>query len=271
MDNTSDTINNMMAKFHNDLVDINFYVVEQNNGIFKVRSFTANEIRILSAVIRELDEAGSEVVTIPIDKLIKITEMHFGNRKELLGVLRGAKKALLSLSLEADDGTDATGVHIFRMVKVSEYAITCVVEKPCLYMFNHLFEQGNYSKISLGMVNRLNHYQSLLAYQLVRFRYEDKHTLYVNVEKLRRQMNVPKSYDFNGFYQNILKPSIKGLRKYFIGLTMKKIKTGRRVTELAFRYECVNEVGFDEVKRAEFVPFNEVNEEDIVSEKDVPF
>ncbi|CAM3372837.1 replication initiation protein [Vagococcus fessus] len=86
--------------------------------------------------------------------------------------------------------------------------------------------------------------RSLYAKQLFRLLNKQKESknLTIEINEFRRVLNIPEKYQMSNIDQRVLTPSILELKKYFIGLTVKKIymKQANKIELLEFTFDKLN-------------------------------
>ena len=103
---------------------------------------------------------------------------------------------------------------------------------------------ASFKKEDVLAFNYFINIRSLYAKQLFRLLNKQKESkkLTIEINEFRRVLNIPEKYQMSNIDQRVLTPSILELKKYFIGLTVKKIymKQANKIELLEFTFDKLN-------------------------------
>jgi len=223
-------------------------IIKKSNNLIESRyKFDIWETRFFLSVLAQIRRGDEDFHPYRIwyKDVIKTFGLKSGDSYSLL---RTAAKSLMGksffVSYEKEGATREQQYHILRKIdyakgeqnKESQEYIDVTVEQDMRPFLLEL--QKNFTAYDLRNIVKLNVYP-VRVYELLK-QYESIGHRKIKVEEMKKMFEVTEKYKaFGDFYRWVVKPAIKEINKH-TDLTItdvEKIKEGRRVTALRFRFK----------------------------------
>lgn len=226
-------------------------IVKYQNRLNKIalRKLTDKELNVFFSVICNLKEEGSKEITFNFTELKKITE-YKNNDKRFEDNLRSLSHKLSALTQEIidDDGV----IKIFNLFSLfsidpKDRTLKVKINNEFKKILNELI--GNYTKFQLAEIVSFKSSYSKNMYRLLKG-FSSTGILILEYLEFRRLLCIPDSYRTGNIDQQVFKPIMEELNEIFPNLKIKKIKKGRKIDKLEFKWDRSKE---KKIKEAEEV------------------
>lgn len=224
---------------------INFFLIKHNgalmikyhNNLNKIalKDFNQRELGIFFAVCSIMKEQGIKELNISFSDLEKLIGIPFKDKNELVINIRSTNKKLLNLKTETSNNGVYIDFVLFRtfITDTNNNMLTIKVNEDFAYILNDLTQ--NFTLFDLKEFNLLSSIYAKHLYRLLKqFRYTGYYKVEIN--EFRRLFDIPSSYQMNDIDKRVLKPAIKEVSAFFNSLMMNKIKEGRKIKYLEFKF-----------------------------------
>ena len=182
-----------------------------------------------------MKEQGIKELNISFSDLEKLIGIPFKDKNELVINIRSTNKKLLNLKTETSNNGVYIDFVLFRtfITDTNNNMLTIKVNEDFAYILNDLTQ--NFTLFDLKEFNLLSSIYAKHLYRLLKqFRYTGYYKVEIN--EFRRLFDIPSSYQMNDIDKRVLKPAIKEVSAFFNSLMMNKIKEGRKIKYLEFKF-----------------------------------
>lgn len=212
------------------------YELKHHKDFHKIQfqDFNVKDRSLIFALCYKLMEQNEDIIKLSVKEISKISNykpVKAGDNiyKSLAEAYNRIKNA--SICIKKD-----TGIKHFVLFTTFETfedqgIVEIEVNKNYRYLLNKV--TAPFTIQNLLEYTKLNSGYSQLTYSILR-EWDKSKKIKMEVEEFREKIGVPKSYDTSNFNRQVLKPIMDELPKYFSGLKLNKIKTGRKVSHLEF-------------------------------------
>lgn len=248
---------NEIVKYHNDF---------SNNIILK--NFTANELNFLMAICSKMKNQETNEVIFDFSTLKELIKWDNNNNKLFIESLRNTNKKLLSLNFEMpNEEAEYGGFTQFVLfptfdVLPKSKQLKVAVNSKFSYLLNGL--SSNFTRFELENFTILqSKYSKILYKELMKF----KSTGYAifKIEEFKKKLDIPISYRMTDINKKVFTPAKKEFTKVFQKFDFDKIKKGREITHIEFRFSLKKEKNKEEgiekeIINAEITELNPIDE-----------
>lgn len=239
---------NEIVKYHNDLNTV------------VMRKWTAEEMNFFFAIIAKARGKGTSLIEFDKYELAELAKYSLEHNKRFkatmerlvdkIGQLRYIEKASNSIKYMA----------LFQRFEVhwetdlSDMTAYVRVSEDFEYILNKL--SANFTQYELEEFTKIRSTYAKTAYRLLKqWRTVGKKEF--SIDEFKTLMDMPKSYKSSEIDRAVIKPILKELNQYFIGLKVKKIKSNKRGNpvlgyEFTWEPETTGEWEEDKYKKNDF-------------------
>lgn len=216
---------NEITKFQNKLNTVNF------TGFGKVDS------NLFFAICTKTKNQGTKPVRMTFKEIRDLSGFKDHSNEALIDSIEQTYKKMLNLNLRIGDDVDFTVFslfHRFDVIGTEQY-----VEVRCTDELEEVLNDwtGEWTAFRLDEYVNLKSTYSKHMYRLLKqWRTIGGHAW--KIDEWRELLEVPETYTMDNINQRVLKPILKELPDYFVGLNVEKIKTGRSITALKFNFQA---------------------------------
>ena len=224
--------NKNMVKYHNDMNSLS------------LRKFTSREISLFYTICTFMRDRKDAKYELSFNDLKTVSGLNFQSKEEFHKYIELLADKLLSIILTLEDKNSVEKFVLFTTFKIEkdEEYISIAVNKDYLYFFNNLTK--HFTLFDLQVLNSLSSSYAKHLYRLLK-QYSSTGEYRVKIEKFRILLDIPKSYAMCDINKRVLDASIKELSSFFSNLTVEKIKKGRSIDELVFKFTPLSKQEID--------------------------
>lgn len=218
---------NEITKYHNRMNTVNF------TGFGKVDS------NLFFALCTKMKNKGTDKASFSFSEIKKLAGYKGTSVDAFVRDLETSYDKLLDLKIRVGDDKEFIKFNLFNYFEVSterQY-----VEIACNEHFEEILNDwtGEWTAFKLEEYINLKSTYSKHMYRLLKqWRTIGGHTWKIN--EFRELLEVPDTYNMDMINKRVIKPILKELPEYFMGLEIEKIKTGRRITAIKFSFQQEN-------------------------------
>lgn len=218
-----------IVKYNNDMNNVSFI------------GFKEKELDLFFSICFKMKEQGIQSVTLSFEELKSLSNYVNRNLSRFYKDLEEVYNKLLELKFRYEDDKKIERFVLFTryLIDKEDKTVTIQINERFKYILNNLV--ANYTKLDLLDFVSLNSIYSKNMFKLLK-QWDSICEKIYNIEVLRVNLGVPESYDTSNFNRKVLKPISTELPKYFDGLKIEKLKTGKKVTDLKFSWKRKKEV-----------------------------
>lgn len=201
---------NELLKYHNDLADL------------KLTNFQIGDLNILEYICFCVMGKEDQLVEIDLKELRKKTKFKHISNTEFIEYIDNLSDKLMEIKWNFDNKERKIKTRIFpRFEFDKEFKSMYVkVEKDFIYLFNKLSK--NFTTEDLNEYLSLKTAYSKKIYRKLR-KFLSTGIWIIGVEDIRKELDIPSSYNNTMIENRIIKPTIEELKQYFKGLKYEKI------------------------------------------------
>ena len=233
-----------VVKYHNDL-----------NTVI-MRKWTAEEMNFFFAIIAKSRNQGTSKLFFDTDEIKELVKFSQKDDKRWRETMRNCAKKVAQLTYFEDDGKRFEVMTLFSRFAVDyeKKVVEVEVSKNFDYVLNRLEVQ--FTQYELEEFTKIRSTYAKTAYRLLKqWRTVGKKEFPIDEFKLL--MDMPQSYKSSEIDRAVIKPILKELSQYFIGLKVKKIKSNKRGNpvlgyEFTWKPEATGEWEDDKYKKNDF-------------------
>ncbi|WP_304178511.1 replication initiation protein [Leptotrichia trevisanii] len=214
---------NEIVKYHNNF---NSVALKNFNGI---------EIDLLMAICSKLKNEDTNEVELKFSDLRRMINSR--NRGELRFIqnLEQMYKKLISLSIRIETEDKIINFILFTKYEIlkKQKTILIKINEEFKFLLNKFI--NNFTRFELNeFISLKSSYSKEIYRRLKQF----KHTgiWKVQIDNFRELLNIPEKYRISEIDKKVLKISIEELNKYFDNFEIIKIKKGRKIEYLEFKF-----------------------------------
>ena len=204
-----------VVKYHNDL-----------NTVI-MRKWTAEEMNFFFAIIAKVRNQGTSKLSFDTNEIKELVDFSQKDDKRWQENMRNCAKKVTQLTYFEDDGKRFEVMTLFSrfVVDYEKKIVEVEVSKNFDYVLNRLEVQ--FTQYELEEFTNIRSTYAKTAYRLLKqWRTIGKKEF--SVDEFKALMDTPKSYKSSHIDRLVLKPILKELSQYFMGLKVKKIKSNKR-------------------------------------------
>ena len=213
-----------MIKYHNDM------------NLVAFKNFNQRELNIFFSICALMKEKGDNTITFSYNELKKLINAKLPTNQVFEDLLVSTYNKLLELQLGYHDENKIVRFVLFTgyTVDKEKKEISIRVNHDYAYVLNDL--SSNFTIFELQEFNTLASSYSKNMFRLLKqFKSTGHYT--VSVDEFRRLLDIPEYYTMKRITDKILSVILKELSSYFVDLKVTKIKEGRTIKTLDFRFK----------------------------------
>ena len=217
----------IMIKYHNDM------------NLVAFKNFNQRELNIFFSICALMKEKGDNTITFSYNELKKLINAKLPTNQVFEDLLVSTYNKLLELQLGYHDENKIVCFVLFTgyTVDKEKKEISIRVNHDYAYVLNDL--SSNFTIFELQEFNTLASSYSKNMFRLLKqFKSTGHYT--VSVDEFRRLLDIPEYYTMKRITDKILSVILKELSSYFVDLKVTKIKEGRTIKTLDFRFKPQN-------------------------------
>lgn len=214
----------IMIKYHNDM------------NLVAFKNFNQRELNIFFSICALMKEKGDNTITFSYNELKKLINAKLPTNQVFEDLLVSTYNKLLELQLGYHDENKIVRFVLFTgyTVDKEKKEISIRVNHDYAYVLNDL--SSNFTIFELQEFNTLASSYSKNMFRLLKqFKSTGHYT--VSVDEFRRLLDIPEYYTMKRITDKILSVILKELSSYFVDLKVTKIKEGRTIKTLDFRFK----------------------------------
>lgn len=213
-----------MIKYHNDM------------NLVAFKNFNQRELNIFFSICALMKEKGDNTITFSYNELKRLINAKLPTNQVFEDLLVSTYNKLLELQLGYHDENKIVRFVLFTgyTVDKEKKEISIRVNHDYAYVLNDL--SSNFTIFELQEFNTLASSYSKNMFRLLKqFKSTGHYT--VSVDEFRRLLDIPEYYTMKRITDKILSVILKELSSYFVDLKVTKIKEGRTIKTLDFRFK----------------------------------
>ena len=213
-----------MIKYHNELNKI------------ALSGLTTREVDILFAICSVIRDQGTNEVTFSFNEIKRLASVTTANQEEFVSIIKNIYGKLSTLKVTYDNGNKFGYFVLFtKFLGDRENEIVSIqINSEFSYLLNDLTR--NFTMFELQEFNGLESIYSKHLYRLLK-QFKSTGEYRVKVDDFKRLLDIPESYTMKRITDKILNPIIeKEMPKYFKNFSIEKIREGRSIKYLVFRF-----------------------------------
>lgn len=222
-----------MLTYHNDLNELT------------LTKFTPLEINLFFALCKKTAETDSSTITINFDEIKQLANADsYRGSLYFLRLLKGLFKKILAVNVEygSEESGSFGAYYLFTSFHVDEESKTAIMDANPNKMYILREVVKNFTQIDLIALNNLGSTYSKEAYRRM-MQYRNTGKWYISLEDFKRLLDIPMNFNMMRITSNIIDRCLmKELPQYFPNLRINRIKKGRSVVALEFRWDVSNTI-----------------------------
>ena len=214
---------NEIVKYHNNF---NSVVLKNFNGV---------EIDLLMAICSKLKNEDINEIKLEFSDLRKMVNSKHRGELRFIQNLEQMYKKLLNLSIRIETEDKITNFILFTKYEIlkKQKIIIIKINEEFKFLLNKLI--NNFTRFELNeFISLKSNYSKEIYRRLKQF----KHTgiWKIKMNNFRELLNIPEKYRMSEIDKKVLKISMEELNKYFNNFKIIKIKKGRKIEFLEFKF-----------------------------------
>ena len=214
---------NEIVKYHNNF---NSVVLKNFNGV---------EIDLLMAICSKLKNEDINEIKLEFSDLRRMVNSKHRGELRFIQNLEQMYKKLLNLSIRIETEDKITNFILFTKYEIlkKQKIIIIKINEEFKFLLNKLI--NNFTRFELNeFISLKSNYSKEIYRRLKQF----KHTgiWKIKMNNFRELLNIPEKYRMSEIDKKVLKISMEELNKYFNNFKIIKIKKGRKIEFLEFKF-----------------------------------
>ncbi|WP_249551305.1 replication initiation protein [Streptococcus gallolyticus] len=208
-------MSNEIVKYHNDLNTI------------PMRKWTAEEMNFFFAILAKAKNKGTQLLVFDTDELKKLSGFSDKHSQRWESTVTAVSKKVLGIQYIERTETHLMVANLFSHFEIDLVNRTLEVglSPKFEYIVNKL--EANFTQYELEEFTTIRSTYAKTAYRLLKqWRTIGKKEFPIG--EFKNLMDMPRSYKSSEIDRAVIKPILKELSQYFIGLKVKKIKSNKR-------------------------------------------
>lgn len=239
---------NEIVKHHNDLNTV------------VMRKWTAEEMNFFFAIIAKAKGKGTSLIEFDKYELAELAKYSLEHNKRFKTTMERLVDKIGQLRYIEKTSNSIKYMALFQRFEVhwetdlSDMTAYVRVSEDFEYILNKL--SANFTSYELEEFTKIRSTYAKTAYRLLKqWRTVGKKEF--SIDEFKTLMDMPKSYKSSEIDRAVIKPILKELNQYFIGLKVKKIKSNKRGNpvlgyEFTWKSETTGEWEEDKYKKNDF-------------------
>ena len=214
---------NEIVKYHNNF---NYVALKNFNGV---------EIDLLMAICSKLKNEDINEIKLEFSDLRRMVNSKHRGELRFIQNLEQMYKKLLNLSIRIETEDKITNFILFTKYEIlkKQKIIIIKINEEFKFLLNKLI--NNFTRFELNeFISLKSNYSKEIYRRLKQF----KHTgiWKIKMNNFRELLNIPEKYRMSEIDKKVLKISMEELNKYFNNFKIIKIKKGRKIEFLEFKF-----------------------------------
>ena len=214
---------NEVVKYHNHFNSIS------------LKNFNSIEINLLMAICSQIRDKGIDEITLNFSELKNMVKYKHRGSVRFIKDLEQIYKKLIALSIRIETKEVIDNFVLFtryRIVK-EEQTVTIKVNEEFKYLLNNLVK-----KFTQFELEEFIHLKSNYSKEIYRKLKQFKSTGFwkIKINDFKELLNIPEKYRMSDIDKYVLKISKNELKNYFKDFEIIKIKKGRKIEYLEFKF-----------------------------------
>ena len=214
---------NEVVKYHNHFNSIS------------LKNFNSIEINLLMAICSQIRDKGIDEITLNFSELKNMVKYKHRGSVRFIKDLEQIYKKLIALSIRIETKEVIDNFVLFtryRIVK-EEQTVTIKVNEEFKYLLNNLVK-----KFTQFELEEFIHLKSNYSKEIYRRLKQFKSTGFwkIKINDFKELLNIPEKYRMSDIDKYVLKISKNELKNYFKDFEIIKIKKGRKIEYLEFKF-----------------------------------
>ena len=214
---------NEIVKYHNNFNSI------------ALKNFNGVEIDLLMAICSKLKNEDINEIKLEFSDLRRMVNSKHRGELRFIQNLEQMYKKLLNLSIRIETEDKITNFILFTKYEIlkKQKIIIIKINEEFKFLLNKLI--NNFTRFELNeFISLKSNYSKEIYRRLKQF----KHTgiWKIKMNNFRELLNIPEKYRMSEIDKKVLKISMEELNKYFNNFKIIKIKKGRKIEFLEFKF-----------------------------------
>lgn len=212
-------------------------VVKYNNHFnsISLKNFNSIELNLLMAICSQIRDKGIDEITLNFSELKNMVKYKHRGSVRFIKDLEQIYKKLIALSIRIETKEVIDNFVLFtryRIVK-EEQIVTIKINEEFKYLLNNLVK-----KFTQFELEEFIHLKSNYSKEIYRRLKQFKSTGFwkIKIEDFKALLNVPNNYRMSDIDKYVLKISRNELKNCFDNFEIIKIKKGRKIEYLEFKF-----------------------------------
>lgn len=206
-------------------------------NLVPLRNFTAVEIDLFFAICTKLKEKGTKKVKYEFEDLKSLSNYHPKNTTErFINDLEHIydKMQGLTYTERSEDKIKKFVLFTYYEIDTKEKYIEISLNPELDHILNNL--TGNFTRFELQELTGIKSSYSKHMFRLLK-QFRKTGYLKMEINDFRNRLDVPESYRMTDINKRVLNPIMRDLSTIFEGLNIDKIKKGKSIKYLEFRFK----------------------------------
>ena len=204
-----------------------------NNRNFFFEEFTSREYSIFYSIIfLSIDYLENEYITISLKNIKTASTVEFNRFEEYIEILKSIGQKLKK-----------TIPNIKFYINIDYNVLIIEVSESIKSLFT--LESEKFTTENISTFNLLKSKYAKRLYRLLII-YGDDNVCNLSINIFKEAMNIPLNYMFSDINKRVLNPALAELREHLNNLVVDKVKEGRSIVSLRFRWNTntINPISF---------------------------
>lgn len=204
-----------------------------NNRNFFFEEFTSREYSIFYSIIfLSIDYLENEYITISLKNIKTASTVEFNRFEEYIEILKSIGQKLKK-----------TIPNIKFYINMDYNVLIIEVSESIKSLFT--LESEKFTTENISTFNLLKSKYAKRLYRLLII-YGEENVCNLPINIFKEAMNIPLNYMFSDINKRVLNPALAELREHLNNLTVDKVKEGRSIVSLQFRWNTntINPISF---------------------------
>lgn len=204
-----------------------------NDRNFFFEEFSSREFSIFYSIIfLSIDYLENEYITINLKKIQAVSTVEFNRYEEYIEILKSIGQKLKKII-----------PNIKFYINMDCNVLIVEVSDSIKSLFT--LESEKFTIENISIFNLLKSKYAKRLYRLLII-YEEENVCNLPINIFKEAMNIPLNYTFSDINKRVLNPALDELREHLNNLTVDKVKEGRSIVSLQFRWNTntINPISF---------------------------
>lgn len=204
-----------------------------NDRNFFFEEFSSREFSIFYSIIfLSIDYLENEYITINLKKIQAVSTVEFNRYEEYIEILKSIGQKLKKII-----------PNIKFYINMDCNVLIVEVSDSIKSLFT--LESEKFTIENISIFNLLKSKYAKRLYRLLII-YGEENVCNLPINIFKETMNIPLNYTFSDINKRVLNPALDELREHLNNLTVDKVKEGRSIVSLQFRWNTntINPISF---------------------------